>query len=86
MIDENKIKLMWINARNRWYSLSIALSDNNNIVSVLDIAIDAGFESDSGLRNYFKRWGDKMVAKYGKLPYREMKSKKYEKYMEKYED
>jgi len=73
---------LWQKARNRWYAISMALSESEHKTSVIKIALSSGFYSTDAMRSYFLRWGDKMIKHYGKLPYRVLNSSFYEKYME----
>jgi hypothetical protein len=72
----------WEKARNRWYTLSMVLTEADCKISSVSLAMKAGFDSTDSMYKYFKTWGDRMVDKYGKLPYRKMNSGAYEKYME----
>ena len=72
----------WEKARNRWYKLSIVLTEADCTISSVSLAMKAGFTSTDSMYKYFKTWGGRMVDKYGKLPYRKMNSSAYEKYME----
>ena len=72
----------WEKARNRWYKLSMVLTEADCTISSVNLAIKAGFNSTDSMYKYFKTCGDRMVKSYGKLPYRKMNSGAYEKYME----
>jgi hypothetical protein len=53
------------------------------IVALAIEAIDSSEENkETGMRDYFDKWGDTMVEKYGKLPYVKLNSNRYDKYME----
>lgn len=82
MTKAERNKMFWDKARNRWYNLSLVLNESECATRVMNIAVSAGFQSTDAMRDYFKRWGDKMVERYGKLPYRMLNSRVYDKYME----
>ena len=85
MIDVTKPKqhdVFFNLARNRWYSISLALSESDGEMRIRDLCVAAGIPSDKAMRKYFDKWGDIMVEKYGKLPYTKLNSSRYEKYME----
>ena len=69
-------------ARNRWYNLSLALSEAGTYIMIKDLCEMAGIPNDKALRDYFDKWGDMMVEKYGKLPYVKLNSSRYDRYME----
>jgi hypothetical protein len=69
-------------ARNRWYSISLALSESDGEMRIRDLCVAAGIPNDRAMRDFFDKWGDTMVEKYGKLPYTKLNSSRYEKYME----
>jgi hypothetical protein len=49
---------------------------------IRDLCVAAGIPNDRAMRDFFDKWGDMMVEKYGKLPYTKLNSSRYEKYME----
>lgn len=75
-------KKTWNNARNKWYALSMFLSESECETRVIKMAVGAGFQSTCAMHDYFKRWGERMIEHYGKLPYRMLNSSFYEKFME----
>lgn len=82
MTKEEVMQEAYLRARNRWYALSMALTEADCKVKMSEIAKQAGFNHTDSLRKYFLRWGDKMVEKYGKLPYRKMNTACYDRFME----
>jgi hypothetical protein len=81
-IDDMTKAELWEKARNRWYKLSIVLTESDCTISSVSLAIKSGFNGTDALYKYFKTWGNRMMSHYGKLPYRKMNSSAYEKYME----
>lgn len=74
---------MWAKvARDKWYQLSMVLSESDVSIKIKEICEMTDFPNDRSLRSYFDKWGDMMVEKYGKLPYRKINSNRYEKFME----
>jgi len=69
-------------ARDKWYQLSMVLSEADTNIMIKEICALTDFNNDRCLREYFDRWGDMMVEKYGKLPYVKLNSNRYDKYME----
>jgi hypothetical protein len=62
--------------------LAMVLTESDCTISSVSLAIKSGFDGTDALYKYFKTWGDRMSEKYGKLPYRKMNSKAYERFME----
>jgi hypothetical protein len=81
MTKEEREKAIWEKARNRWYALSMIFSEVSD-EKVIKVAMAIGFASTDAMRSYFLRWGDKLVERYGKLPYCRLNSRFYDKYME----
>lgn len=81
MTKEEQNEARWKQARNRWYALSMVLSEAPDMQAI-KAAMAVGFASTDAMRSYFVRWGDRLVERYGKLPYCRLNSRFYDKFME----
>ena len=81
MTKAEREKFLLERARNRWYALAMAFSEAPE-AQVINVAMKIGFASTDAMRSYFIRWGDKLMERYGKLPYCKLNSNAYERYME----
>lgn len=52
----------WEKARNRWYKLSMVLTEADCTISSVSLAMKAGFTSTDSMYKYFKTWGDRNIG------------------------
>lgn len=82
MTKEEILEFHRKNARDKWYKLGLILSESDVTVKVKDLCKKMGMTSNTNLQFFLDRWGDEMMEKYGKLPFRKLNTSRYNKYME----